>query len=77
MLERAAAALGHAGVLGALGSRDAARQRMTEAQDLLARCADPGILTRTLTQAQRTPGLAPARAPVMLGEELSERASSG
>jgi ATP/maltotriose-dependent transcriptional regulator MalT len=72
-LERAAAALGHAGVLGALGRRDAARERMTDAQDVLAGCADPGILKRTLTQAQRTPGLVPPRAPVTLGEALSER----
>jgi LuxR family transcriptional regulator, maltose regulon positive regulatory protein len=73
VLERAAAALGHARVLAALGSRDAARQRVTHAEELLARCADPGILARALAQAERTPGLAAPRAPAGPGQELSER----
>jgi LuxR family maltose regulon positive regulatory protein len=73
VLERAAAALGHARVLAALGSRDAARQRLTQAQELLARCADPGILRGALTQAEHAPGLAAPRAPAAAGQELSER----
>jgi ATP/maltotriose-dependent transcriptional regulator MalT len=73
VLERAAAALGHGRVLAALGNRDAARQRVTQAEELLARCADPGILTRALTQAQHAPGLAAPRPPTAAGQDLSER----
>jgi LuxR family maltose regulon positive regulatory protein len=73
VLERAAAALGQARVLAALGRRDAARPRLADAQQLLASCADPGILARALAHAERAPGLAPARAPAAAGEELSER----
>jgi LuxR family maltose regulon positive regulatory protein len=73
LLERAAAALGHARVLAVLGSRDAARQRLTQAEELLARCADPGILRRALMQAEHAPGLAAPRAPAAPGQELSER----
>jgi LuxR family maltose regulon positive regulatory protein len=73
VLERAAAALGHARVLSALGRRDAARPRLADAQALLASCADPGILGRALARTERTPGLAPPRAPAATGEELSER----
>ena len=72
-LERAAAALAHARVLGALGRRDAARPRLTDAQALLAGCADAGILGRALAQAERAPGLAPPRSAAAAGEELSER----
>jgi LuxR family transcriptional regulator, maltose regulon positive regulatory protein len=72
-LERAGAALGHARVLAALGRTDAARQRMTDAQELVAGCPDPGILSRALAQAQRAPGLAAPRAPAAAGEQLSER----
>jgi LuxR family transcriptional regulator, maltose regulon positive regulatory protein len=73
VLERAAAALAHARVLAALGRREPARLSLDRARDLLAGCADPGILARALADAQRTPGLAPARAPAAVGEELSER----
>jgi LuxR family transcriptional regulator, maltose regulon positive regulatory protein len=73
VLERAAAALGQARVLAALGRRDAARARLADAQQLLAGCADPGILARALAQTERAPGLAPPRAPAAAGEELSER----
>jgi LuxR family transcriptional regulator, maltose regulon positive regulatory protein len=73
VLERAAAALAHARVLAALGRRDATRVRLAHARDLLADCADPGILARALAQASRAPGLAPPRAPATAGEELSER----
>jgi LuxR family transcriptional regulator, maltose regulon positive regulatory protein len=73
ILERAAAALGQARVLAALGRRDAARPRLDDARELLAGCADPGILARTLAHAERAPGLAPPRAPAAAGEDLSER----
>jgi ATP/maltotriose-dependent transcriptional regulator MalT len=73
VLERAAATLAHARVLAALGRREPARLSLDRARDLLAGCADPGILARALAEAQRTPGLAPARTPPAVGEELSER----
>jgi LuxR family maltose regulon positive regulatory protein len=73
VLERAAVAVAQARVLAALGRRDAARQRLVDAEEQLATCADPGILTRALTQAARAPGLAAPRAAPAAGEELSER----
>jgi LuxR family maltose regulon positive regulatory protein len=73
VLERAAAALAHARVLAALGQREPAHLRLDRARELLAACADPGILARALADAERTPGLAPPRAPAAPGEELSER----
>jgi LuxR family transcriptional regulator, maltose regulon positive regulatory protein len=73
VLERAAAALAQARVLAALGRREPARLRLDHARELLAGCADPGILARALADAERTPGLAPARTPAAAGEELSER----
>jgi ATP/maltotriose-dependent transcriptional regulator MalT len=73
VLERAAAALAHARVLAALGRRETGRERLARARELLAACADPGILARALAEAERTPGLAPARAPAGAGDELSER----
>jgi LuxR family maltose regulon positive regulatory protein len=73
VLERAAAALAHARLLATLGRREPARQRLEHARQLLAGCADPGILARALSDAERTPGLAPARATAAAGEELSER----
>jgi LuxR family maltose regulon positive regulatory protein len=73
VLEQAAAAVAHARVLAALGRPDAGRARLTHAQELLSRCADPGILARSLAQAERTAGLAAPRAPAAAGEELSDR----
>jgi ATP/maltotriose-dependent transcriptional regulator MalT len=73
VLEQAAAALAHARVLAALGRRDAGRARLAHAEELLSRCADPGILARSLVQAERTPGLVARRAPAAAGEELSDR----
>lgn len=73
VLERAAVAFAHARVLAALGRREPARQRLGHARELLAGCADPGILASALTDAEHTPGLAPARTPAAAGEGLSER----
>jgi LuxR family maltose regulon positive regulatory protein len=73
VLERAAAALAQARVLAALGRREPARLRLDHARELLAGCADPGNLARALADAERTPGLVPARAPAAAGEQLSER----
>jgi LuxR family maltose regulon positive regulatory protein len=73
VLERAAAALAQARVLAALGRREAGRARLAHARELLATCADPGILARALGQAEHAPGLAAARAPAAAGEELSDR----
>jgi ATP/maltotriose-dependent transcriptional regulator MalT len=73
ILEQAAAAVAHARVLAALGQREAARARLAEADALLATCADAGILSRAVTQAARTPGLAAARPAPATGEELSDR----
>ena len=73
ILERAAAAVAHARVLAALGQREAARTRLALAEELLATCADAGILNRALTQARNAPGLAPAREYATTGQELSDR----
>ncbi|HEX6619447.1 MAG TPA: LuxR C-terminal-related transcriptional regulator [Solirubrobacteraceae bacterium] len=73
ILEQAAAALAHARVLAALERRDAARARLARARELLSGCADAGILTRALRQAEHAPGLTAARPPAAVGEELSER----
>jgi LuxR family maltose regulon positive regulatory protein len=73
VVERAAASLSHARVLAALGRRDAARTRLADARALLSACADPGTMTRALAQAERAPGLAPPRAQVAAGAELTER----
>jgi LuxR family transcriptional regulator, maltose regulon positive regulatory protein len=73
VVEGAAVALAHARVLAALGRRAPARLRLDHARALLTGCADPGILARALTEAERAPGLAAARAPVTAREELSER----
>ncbi len=72
-LERAAAALAHARVLGALGQRESARTRLAHAEELLATCADAGILTRALAQAEHAPGLSAPRGPAATGEDLSDR----
>jgi ATP/maltotriose-dependent transcriptional regulator MalT len=73
ILEQAAAAVAHARVLAALGQREAARARLAHADALLSTCADAGILSRSLAQAGRAPGLAEPRAPRAAGEELSDR----
>jgi LuxR family maltose regulon positive regulatory protein len=73
VLERAAASLAHARVLGALGRRDAGRARLAHARELLSGCADPGILARALGQAENAAGLAAARPAAASGEQLSER----
>ncbi len=73
ILERAAAAVAHARALAALGRREAARARLAHAEELLAGCADAGILARAVTQAGRAPGLAPARPATTAGGELSDR----
>ena len=73
VIERAAASLAKARLLGALGRRDAARARLDEAGELLASCADAGTLARAFAQAQRAPGLAAPRPLPASGEELSDR----
>jgi len=73
ILEQAAAAVAHARVLAALGQREAARARLAYADALLSTCADAGILSRSLAQAGRGPGLAEPREPHAAGEELSDR----
>ena len=73
VVEHAAAALAYARVLGALGRREAARERLGNAAALLGSCADPGTMTRALGQAERAPGLAPPRTPATAGAELSDR----
>jgi LuxR family maltose regulon positive regulatory protein len=65
--------LTHAGVKGALGDQDAAKDMLREAGRTAGSCVDPGVLPELVARVERRLRIVRSRARAQYEEDLSER----